>query len=152
MNLLMKVGVLGIALMLSVWACANEKVNNNSARCDHDNNKKHVVFVTFDSDSTKPPSVNKENIVACVNDEIEFKAKGNADFSIQFRGSSPFEEGEDTSISSKPAAKTETETASVRRTVRVNPGICAEFFKYDVVDNANSKRPKLDPRIIIVPR
>ena len=140
MNLMMKFTGLGIALMLSVWACANND-GNNSARCDHAKSKTHVVKVTLDEDTGKPPRVDKDYVVACFEDEIVFEAKGDADFSIKFkRGGSPFGKDLGSSRGKAPGK------------VIVNPKDDPKFFKYDVVDNAVPKRPVLDPRIIIVPR
>ena len=119
MNSMMKFTALGISLMLSVWACANIQ-GNNSARCDHAKPKTHVVKVTLDEDTSKPPRVDKEYVVACFEDEIVFEAKGDADFSIKFkRGNNPF--GEDLG-SSRGRAKGK---------VKVAPENCAESFKYD---------------------
>lgn len=140
MNFLMKFTALGISLMLSVWACANLD-GNNSARCDHAKPKTHVVHVTLDEDTSKPPSVDKEYVVACFEDEIVFEAKEGADFSIKFKkGKNPF--GKDLG-SSKGKAKGK---------IKANPKNDAKFYKYDVVDTGVPKRPVLDPRIIITPR
>ena len=142
MNLLIKFAVLSISLMLSVWACANIN-GKNSARCDHAKPKMHVVKVTLDKDTTKKPSVDKDYVVACFGDTIVFEAKEDADFSIKFKergGRGPFEE-----IPGPARGK-------ATGKVTVDPPDCAESYKYDVVDNAVPKRPKLDPRIIITPR
>jgi len=140
--MVIKLIALGASLMLSLGACATllDEPGPNEA-CDHRQPKTHVVKVTIPQDISKPPSVNKNYVVACFEDEIIFEAKKDADFSIKFNmHGSPF--GENLKSSNGKALGK----------VTGNPKKRSKFFKYDVVDGGNPKRPVLDPRIIITPK
>ena len=136
MNLLMKFAVLGISLMLSVWACANNN-GNNSARCDHAKPKTFVIKIIAGNDRSKEPKVNKEKVKACYEDDIVFEGVDTEDFVILFEEGSPFEQN---LRSSKGKAKGR---------VKVNPKDEPAEFKYFVIVPGY---PALDPRIIITPR
>lgn len=136
MKLLMKFGVLGISLMLSVWACANID-GNNSARCDHAKPKTFTIKVIAGNDRSKEPKVNKEEVKACFEDDIVFEGVDTEDFVILFEKGSPFEQN---LRASKGKAKGK---------VKVDPKDKAEEFKYFVIVPG---QPALDPRIIITPR
>ncbi len=138
MSILMKFTVLGVSLMLSVWACANNNGKDSSARCDHKEPKTFNVKITAGKDQSKPPKVDKETIVACSEDDIVFEGDVD-DFTISFNEDqgSPFGQN---LHSSKGKA---------RGKVKVNPKEKAVTYKYDVNVPGH---PVLDPRIVISPR
>ena len=139
MNILMKFTVLGVSLMLSVWACANNNGNDPSARCDHKEPKTFNVKITAGKDQRKPPRVDKETIVACFEDDIVFEGDVD-DFTIVFKEGSPFEKKEISALRGMAKGK-----------VKVNPGRKSKpvVYKYGV---KVPDYPALDPKIIISPK
>lgn len=137
--MLMKFTLLGVSLMLSVWACAN----NNGNRCDHKDPKTFDVKVTVGKDKSKKPRVDKKTIVACFEDDIVFQGEreedgeGEVSFEILFKDKSPFE-GNLNSSKGKASGK-----------VKANPRGKQVVFKYNVKVPGY---PELDPRIVISPR
>ncbi len=144
MNILMKFTVLGMSLMLSVWACANNDGKDPSARCDHADPKTFNVKVIVGKDQSKKPRVDKETIVACFDDDIVFdgereeNGEGEVNFEILFKNDSPFEKNLN---SSKGRANGK---------VKANPTRGKQVvYKYGVKVPGY---PELDPRIVIAPR
>lgn len=149
MSILMKFTVLGMSLMLSVWACANNDGKDSSARCDHKEPKTFNVKIIAGKDQSKPPRVDKETIVACFEDDIVFELdeddivfegdKDDLGFTILFKKDSPFGQN---LRSSRGKAK-------AKAKVTADPKDKSVAYKYGVKVPGY---PELDPRIIISPR
>jgi len=105
----------------------------SSKRCDHAQPKSFTVKITAGKDKGKPPKVDKETIVACLDDDIAFEGDVD-DFTISFKEGSPFEEN----LKSK--------RGKAKGKVKADPKGKTVTYKYDVVVPGY---PVLDPRIII---
>ena len=143
MNMLMKFTVLGVSLMLSVWACANNNGNDPSARCDHKEPKTFNVKVIVGKDQSKKPRVDKKTVVACFDDDIVFDGEREeggeeeVNFEILFKNDSPFEKN----LSSS--------RGKANGKVKANPRGKQVVYEYGVKVPGY---PELDPKIVIAPR
>lgn len=149
MSMVIKLAALGVSLMFSVWACANNNGIDPTERCKHEGSKIVSAKVIVGNDRTKKPRVDPTNpIIACFEDDIAFTGEneddGNAKvgFEILFKGDSPF----DRNINSGDLDGSNGEATGK---VKTKPRKRQVVFEYDVKVEGY---PVLDPRIIITPR
>lgn len=138
MRILTTFAVLGISWMLVLSACSDNgggkmKDKDTGERCDHAQVKSFTVKISAGKDKGKPPKVDKETIVACLEDDIVFEGDVE-DFTIAFKKGSPFE-GDLKSKQGKAKGK-----------VKADPKGKTVTYKYDVIVPGY---PVLDPKIII---
>lgn len=146
MSMVIKLAALGVSLMFSLGACANNQGLLDNQKCKHNNPKNYVIKVTLDEKKKNKPEVDKDIIIACEGDIITFRAKKKENLSIKFPdGDTPF-------VWKSKSNKDENNPleGEVTGTVDKNPPDCPTIYKYDVVDDDSGEL--LDPRIIITPK